>query len=61
MKLSMTELYFRLAFDLRRNNSAKSRESLETLYEQVPGKPRLQQGIADALAGDYKQKTSARG
>ena len=61
MTLNTTELYFALAFDLRRSNSEKSRQCLEKLYTQVPGKPKLQRAIADALAGDYEQKTSVGG
>lgn len=54
MKKNFTELYFALAFDLRRTNSGRSREALEKLYYHVPQKPKLQHAIAETLAGEYK-------
>lgn len=60
MTKSTTELYFALASDLRRNDSERSRQALEKLYQHVPGKPKLQQAIANTLVGDYK-KTAAGG
>lgn len=56
MKQRLTEQYFVLSYDLRRNNSARSRSALEHLYNQAQGNHKLQSAIAETLVGEYKKK-----